>query len=128
MNNVTQTHMAAEIASIPKLTRELVKNGRGITEHIGDLLRQQNPHVVTTIARGSSDHASSYLKYAIELLMGIPVSSTGPSISSVYGGTMNLKNAASFAISQSGESPDIIAMSNTAKDVEKLIEGLADLS
>ncbi|MEP2978252.1 MAG: SIS domain-containing protein [Lentilitoribacter sp.] len=128
MNNVTQTHMAAEIASIPSLTRELVKNGRGITEHIGELLRRQNPHVVTTIARGSSDHASSYLKYTIELLMGIPVSSTGPSISSVYGSSMNLKNAASFAISQSGESPDIIAMSKTAKDGGSLLLSLTNNS
>lgn len=128
MNNVTQTHMAAEIASIPNLTSQLIKNGRGITEHIGELLRQQNPNVVTTIARGSSDHASSYLKYAIELLMGIPVSSTGPSISSVYGGSMNLKNAASFAISQSGESPDIIAMSNTAKVGGSLLLSLTNNS
>ena len=128
MTHLTHTHMAAEIASIPDLTRRFLTSDRGITEHLGALLRQQNPHVVTTIARGSSDHAASYIKYAIELLMGIPVSSTGPSISSVYGGSMHLQNAATFAISQSGESPDIIAMSDTAKQGGSLVVSLTNNS
>lgn len=121
--NIT-THMASEIASIPDLTRNLLKTGRANAEQFGLRLRTKNPSVVTTIARGSSDHASAYLKYVIELTLGIPVASTGPSISSVYGAPMHLEQAATIAISQSEESPDIIAMTQTALDGGSLVLSL----
>jgi glucosamine--fructose-6-phosphate aminotransferase (isomerizing) len=124
----TTTHMALEIATIPKLTRKLLKTGKPIAEQFGLRLRTQKPSVVTTIARGSSDHASAYLKYVIELTLGIPVASTGPSISSVYGAPMHLENAATIAISQSGESPDIIAMTQTALDGGSLVLSLTNNS
>lgn len=124
----TTTHIALEIATIPKLTRKLLKTGKPIAEQFGLRLRTQKPSVVTTIARGSSDHASAYLKYVIELTLGIPVASTGPSISSVYGAPMHLENAATIAISQSGESPDIIAMTQTALDGGSLVLSLTNNS
>ncbi len=43
------------------------------------------PAMIATIARGSSDHAAAFLKYAIELTAGVPVASIGPSIMSIYG-------------------------------------------
>ncbi len=125
--NIT-THMASEIASIPDLTRNLLKTGRASAEQFGLRLRTKNPSVVTTIARGSSDHASAYLKYVIELTLGIPVASTGPSISSVYGAPLHLEQAATIAISQSGESPDIIAMTQTALDGGSLVLSLTNNS
>ena len=65
--------------------------------------------MVATIARGSSDHAASFLKYAIELTAGVPVASIGPSIISIYGRELKLDDCAAIAISQSGKSPDIVA-------------------
>ena len=47
-----------------------------------------------TVARGSSDHAATYLKYAVELTAGIPVASVGPSVASVYGRSLRLSGAA----------------------------------
>jgi glucosamine--fructose-6-phosphate aminotransferase (isomerizing) len=122
------THMSAEVASIPALTQNLLDQGDAQAAEIGAKLRTLNPHVVTTIARGSSDHACSYLKYAIELLLGVPVASAGPSISSVYGASMHLHNAVSIAISQSGESPDILSTVQTAKDGGSLVLSFANNS
>ncbi len=67
-----------------------------------------------TIARGSSDHAALFLKYAIELQAGRPVASLGPSLASIYGAELKLGGAAAIAISQSGKSPDIVAMAEAA--------------
>ena len=122
------THMAAEVATIPALAQKLLTEGDELAAQFGARLRALNPSVVTTIARGSSDHASAYLKYAIELLLGVPVASAGPSISSVYGAPMNLEKAASIAISQSGESPDILATVQSAKDGGSLVLSLANNS
>ncbi len=122
------THMARETRSIPELTARLIDQQADLAIQIGKSLRELNPQVVTTIARGSSDHAAAYLKYAIELMCSIPVSSTGPSIGSVYDTDMHLENAATLAISQSGKSPDIVAMAKKAKSGGSLLVSLTNNS
>jgi glucosamine--fructose-6-phosphate aminotransferase (isomerizing) len=72
--------------------------------------------MILTVARGSSDHAAAYLKYAIELTTGIPVASVGPSIASVYGRKMRVSRAACIGISQSGRSPDIVEMMRASRE------------
>ena len=109
------TDMAREIQEIPDAIQRLLDNS---AEHIfkaSAALNQLDPRLVTTIARGSSDHAASYLKYAIELSAGIPVASTGPSIASIYGKALRLEGMATLAISQSGMSPDIVKMTKVSK-------------
>ena len=73
--------------------------------------------MVATIARGSSDHATAFLKYAIELTAGLPVASIGPSIVSIYGRELKLRRCAVLAVSQSGKSPDIVAMEQSARRI-----------
>ena len=46
----------------------------------------------------------------------MPVASLGPSIASIYGAKLKLAQSASIAISQSGKSPDIVAMAKAARD------------
>ncbi|MEY4696166.1 MAG: hypothetical protein RIT14_594, partial [Pseudomonadota bacterium] len=77
-------------------------------------LRARDPGLIVTVARGSSDHAATYLKYVAELLAGVPVASVGPSVASVYGRPLRLAGAACIGISQSGRSPDIVEMMRAA--------------
>ena len=105
-----KTLMRQEIEEIPQAARRLLTESEAILASAGQALRKRNPAVVVTIARGSSDHAANYLKYAIELLAGVPVASVGPSIVSIYGRQLKFDRAASISISQSGKSPDIVAM------------------
>ena len=107
--------MYQEVRSVPELTQRLLSQGRNQIQLVAEHLQALNPRMITTVARGSSDHAASFLKYAIELSCGIPVSSTGPSISSVYEAKLKLPQAATIAISQSGKSPDIVSMARAAK-------------
>jgi glutamine---fructose-6-phosphate transaminase (isomerizing) len=109
------SQMRAEIEEIPSAVARLLETGREQLAAAGAALRAADPVMIATIARGSSDHAAAYLKYAIELVAGVPVASVGPSISSVFGRALRLKGCAALAISQSGKSPDIVAMAQSAR-------------
>ncbi|MEM1066694.1 MAG: SIS domain-containing protein [Pseudomonadota bacterium] len=69
-------------------------------------LRTFDPPVLLTVARGSSDHAATYLSYATHLTLGRPVASVGPSIVSIYKTQLRTNGLAALAISQSGASAD----------------------
>lgn len=107
--------MRAEIAEIPDAIARLLSQSGDEVKATANALRTKNPGMIATIARGSSDHAASFLKYAIELTAGVPVASLAPSVASIYGAKLNLANAATISISQSGESPDIVAITEMAK-------------
>lgn len=104
------TLMRQEITEIPDAVARLLSHSRPDLRLAAASLRAANPQFLVTIARGSSDHAASYLKYAAELLVGIPVASVGPSIASVFSANLSARGGAAIAISQSGKSPDILAL------------------
>jgi len=107
--------MAREAAEAPDVVaRCLALNAAAIAE-IARRLRRHQPPVVLTCARGSSDHAARFLKYLVEILLGIPCCSIGASVVSIYGARLNLKNAVCVTISQSGKSPDIVAVQEAAR-------------
>ena len=109
------TFMRMEIDEIPEAAQRLLDtSGAGLAE-AGERLRRLQPVMVATIARGSSDHAAAFLKYAVELTAGVPVASIGPSIMSIYGRELRLDGCAAISISQSGKSPDIVAMAQSAR-------------
>lgn len=114
MQSVDQTNMRREIEEIPDATARLLDRSADAFAAVGAALRAKDPAFVVTIARGSSDHAALFLKYAIELMAGIPVASLGPSVASIYGVKLKLGGGAALAISQSGKSPDIVAMAEAA--------------
>jgi glucosamine--fructose-6-phosphate aminotransferase (isomerizing) len=106
--------MAQEIAETGAiLARQLAANASATME-IAALLRKRDPRLVATIARGSSDHAALYLKYFIEIALGVPCASIGPSIASLYDAPLRLEGALAITISQSGRSPDIVALQDAA--------------
>jgi len=111
----TQTYMRQEVDQIPAVVANFLTASSDTLEGAAARLRALDPALVVTVARGSSDHASAYLKYAIELSLGVPVASVGPSIASIYGRDLKLGKAAAIAISQSGKSPDIVGMAQSAR-------------
>jgi glucosamine--fructose-6-phosphate aminotransferase (isomerizing) len=108
------TFMAAEIAGAGEaIARQLAANAEPVAA-LAAILRARDPHVVVTIARGSSDHAALYLKHLVELRLGLVCASLGPSVASLYRAPLRLKDALAVTISQSGGSPDIVAMQRAA--------------
>ncbi|AJD43643.1 sugar isomerase protein (plasmid) [Rhizobium gallicum bv. gallicum R602sp] len=114
METTVQTNMRREIDEIPEATARLLERSEKAFADVGEAFRTKDPAFVVTIARGSSDHAALFLKYAIELTAGVPVASLGPSLASIYGAKLKLGRGAAIAVSQSGKSPDIVAMAEAA--------------
>ena len=110
-----ETHMRREVGEIPEVVARFLTASAPVLDAAAARLRDLDPALVVTVARGSSDHASAYLKYAIELTLGLPVASIGPSIASIYGKDLRLGRAMAIAISQSGKSPDIVGMAQSAR-------------
>lgn len=108
------SHMAREVAEIPQAVARFLDRSMPSVREAAAALRACDPGVVATVARGTSDHAATYLKYAVELTAGVPVASIGPSVASIYRRPMRLTGAACVGISQSGRSPDIVEMMRAA--------------
>jgi glutamine---fructose-6-phosphate transaminase (isomerizing) len=108
--------MASEIAESGAAARRQLTANAASTARLAEDLRARKPSFAVTIARGSSDHAALYLKHLIELKAALACASLGPSLASLYHAPLRLSEAVAIAISQSGRSPDIVAMQRAAKD------------
>ncbi len=108
------TRMRQEIDEIPEAVERLLSLGENDIRQVATAVRTLDPAFMMTVARGSSDHVCTYLKYASEILLGVPVASVGPSIGSIYDATLKLNRGLCVSVSQSGKSPDITAMATNA--------------
>ncbi len=110
-----ETQMRREVLEIPGAVSRLLANQADAVRGTADALRARDPSFMISVARGSSDHVATYLKYASELLTGTPIASVGPSIASVYKRRLKLGGSACLSVSQSGKSPDIVEMARMAR-------------
>jgi glutamine---fructose-6-phosphate transaminase (isomerizing) len=110
------TQMLREAAEAPEVVARMLAANADAVADLGARLRAAPPGFVVTCARGSSDSAATYAKYLIEISVGRVVASVGPSISSIYGARPKMANALFLAISQSGRSPDLVALAEAARD------------
>ena len=107
-HNLGMSQMIAEVQDAPNRVREALKADEKLYADLGARLRQLNPAMVATIARGSSDHAAAYAAYLIPQSTGRLVASVPPSVVTVLNSPLNLAGQFALAISQSGSSPDLI--------------------
>jgi glutamine---fructose-6-phosphate transaminase (isomerizing) len=102
-----------EIASQPVIVRRILEDE---IRHIEKIVAQLPAFDYALIAaRGSSDHAATYAKYAWTTLAGYPVALAAPSLLTLYKAQVRLAGALVVGISQSGQSPDIIAVLEEGK-------------
>lgn len=95
--------------------RQLATSGPVIAQ-LAARLRAAPPPLVVTCARGSSDHAATYGKYVLETTVGHLVASVGPSVASMYKrAPVGLAGALVIVVSQSGRSPDVLELTETAR-------------
>ncbi len=102
-----------EIESQPEVIARLLDRE---TRHIEQIVAHLPTFDYALIAaRGSSDHAATYAKYAWTTLAGYPVALAAPSLRTMYQAKMRLASALVVGISQSGQSPDILAVLEEGK-------------
>ncbi len=75
---------------------------------LGTLLRANPPRSAVTVARGSSDHAAAYLAYLMMARTGCLTASLPMSLVTLNQAPLQVQNTLAVAISQSGQSPDVV--------------------
>jgi glucosamine--fructose-6-phosphate aminotransferase (isomerizing) len=110
-----ETWMYREAAEAPEVVRRQHARNAAIMRELGERLRDLAPRALVTLARGSSDHATTFARYVIERRMRVLTSSLSPSIASIYDSTPDLAGMAVLAISQSGRSPDLLSAAEQAR-------------
>jgi glucosamine--fructose-6-phosphate aminotransferase (isomerizing) len=106
--------MQSEIAEIPAVFTKLIA-AESQFGALSNLLKTSQIQSVLVLARGTSDNAAHFLKYLIETQLGLPVGLTSPSSVTIYHAKLNFKNTLVVAISQSGQSTDLVEYATAAK-------------
>jgi glucosamine--fructose-6-phosphate aminotransferase (isomerizing) len=102
--------LVSEIAEQPEVLANLIEHGGDAATAAADLLASPDVHHVVIAARGTSDNAARYAKYAWGSMGRLPVTLAAPSLHSSYRTPPRFDGAAVVGISQSGQSPDLLAV------------------
>ena len=103
-----------EILEQPEVARRLLDAAGADLEPIREQLRQRRPAFAVLAARGTSDNAALYAQYLFAVRNGLIAALATPSTITLYGGRPRMADALVLGISQSGRSPDIIAVLDEA--------------
>jgi len=110
------SHLYDEIHEQPEVIARLISEESDSIARIADQLRQRPIRYILIAARGTSDNAATYGKYLFASALRLPVALAAPSLYTVYHTPPRTgEDALVIAISQSGESPDIVAVVNEAR-------------
>ncbi len=109
------TIMSSEIAETPAVFTKILGDTSAF-ESVKDILTTEKIQAVMILARGTSDNAAHYLKYLIETQIGLPVGLTSPSSVTIYNAELKYANTLIIAISQSGQSPDLVHFATAARE------------
>jgi glutamine---fructose-6-phosphate transaminase (isomerizing) len=99
-----------EIREQPEVAARFLAAQAENVEAIAASLRANPPGHVVIAARGTSDHAAVYAQYVLGVRHRLTVGLGTPSIVSIYGAAPDVRDALVIGISQSGASPDIVAV------------------
>lgn len=106
--------MAAEIAEQPAVFERILRDRAADVRTVAARIAKESPRFLVVAARGTSDHAGLYLKYLVEVGLGLPVGLASPSTVTTFGVTPRAEGVLWVAVSQSGGSPDLIESTRAA--------------
>lgn len=102
--------MRDELAQAPEVAARLTAAARAPLGRLADDVHRRGIRHVVVAARGTSDHAATYAQYVLGARNRLSVGLATPSLASLYGTTPDVRDALVVGISQSGASPDIVAV------------------
>jgi glucosamine--fructose-6-phosphate aminotransferase (isomerizing) len=106
MTSHQTSHMASEIAEQPVAARRTLDALLPLRPEIRALMGSRSR--VLLVARGSSDNAAIYGRYLLETAAGVPAALAVPSVATHYGARLDLSDTLVVAVSQSGETTEIV--------------------
>jgi glucosamine--fructose-6-phosphate aminotransferase (isomerizing) len=104
-----------EIGAQPAIAERLLRELPAELAPLAAAARKGQIGYVVIAARGTSDHAAIYAQYALGALARLPVALATPSLFSRYASPPRLDGALVIGISQSGRSPDVVAVVEEAR-------------
>jgi glucosamine--fructose-6-phosphate aminotransferase (isomerizing) len=116
-----RSHLEREIREQPAALRVALERNADSIDRIARELRARGPlEQVVIAARGTSDNAARYAQYLIGARLGIPVALAAPSLTTMYEAPAVPRRASALviAISQSGQSPDVVGVLESARVAE----------
>lgn len=112
---MTTSQFEREIRQQPDAIARLLASGRDDAERIAFRIRAAGPRFVMIAARGTSDNAARYAQYVLGARNRLPVALATPSLFTLYHAPPRIAGALVIGISQSGQSPDIVAVISEAR-------------
>lgn len=109
------SHFEREIREQPRVIEALLRNGRAAAEAAAQAIRRFAPEWVMIAGRGSSDNAARYAQYLFGAHNRLGVALAVPSLFTLYESPPRLLRTLTIGISQSGQSPDIVAVLREAR-------------
>jgi glucosamine--fructose-6-phosphate aminotransferase (isomerizing) len=109
------SRLEREIAEQPQVAARLLDR---MLPQVGELrahLTSRGAEQVLLVARGSSDNAARYAQYLWQARAGVTVTLAVPSLTTVYERPPDVRRQAVVAVSQSGRSPDVVAVVEQAR-------------
>ncbi len=104
-----------EILEQPDAAQRLLDAAPTAFAPISAALRARRPRFAVIVARGSSDHAGIYAQYLLAIRNSMVVALAAPSTVTLYGARPDMSEALVVGISQSGRSPDMVAVVDEAR-------------
>ena len=111
---------ASEISQTPSVFKAILKNKAAINS-AKDILQSKEISSIVILARGTSDNAAYFLKYLIETQLGLPVGLASPSSVTAYNSDLKYSKTLIIAISQSGQSPDLVKFATAAREASAYV-------
>ena len=105
-----QSNLYKEIHEQPDVLDRLLTQEKTVIQELAAAIRERNISHVVIAARGTSDNAGRYAQYLLGAINGLTVALATPSLFSIYKQPPRFGNALVLGISQSGKSPDIVAV------------------
>lgn len=104
-----------EILEQPHTAQRLLDAAPTAFAPIAAAVRSRRPRFAVIAARGTSDNAGIYAQYLLAVRNGLVVALAAPSTMTLYGARPDMADALVVGISQSGRSPDIVAVVDEAR-------------
>ena len=103
---------------------EFLERGLVIALAAGQTLRQRATQRVEVLGRGSSSHAGTVLRYCFAAQGGLGVSAVMPWVAADNAALVPMQHTTLVAISQSGQSPDLVRYAVAARAAGAYVVGL----
>ncbi|MCU1544363.1 MAG: Glutamine--fructose-6-phosphate transaminase [Microbacteriaceae bacterium] len=119
-------HLRSEIAEQPDRWRDLVSTQRAAVDAAAETIRLAAPELIVFAARGSSDHAAQYGQYLAHNLLQVPAMLATPATASAFGVALRYPRSVMLAVSQSGESPDLLETVRLTRNAQVPVVGFTN--